>query len=335
MPQRSVTLEHVAAKAGVSRQTASRAINGKAEIRNETKARVLQAAADLGYVPNAFARGLVTHRSDTVGLIVGDITNPFFPNVARGVLEAAEARDLVTLVCNLGLGWDTLRPLQALAQRGVDGYVLFPAVADRERVIAFADDHGPVVIVDAPFAHPAMSTIGIDWLVGAEAAAHHLATGSASIAILGARPGHASSERVDAFRRVAAEHGCIITDKAIADEEMTVTGGRRATHELLARRVEFDALFAYNDLMALGAMRTLTEAGIRVPEDCRVVGCDDIELASFASPTLSSVRVDGHGLGVLAMQELHRRIAEPEAPPRHQLVDATLVVRDSSRPNDG
>lgn len=326
-----MTLEHVAAKAGVSRQTASRAINGKAEIRNETRARVLQAAADLGYVPNAFARGLVTHRSDTVGLIVGDITNPFFPDVARGVLEEAEARDLVTLVCNLGLGWDTLRPLRALAKRGVDGYVIFPAVADRDRVIAFADDHGPVVIVDAPFAHPAMSTIGIDWTVGAETAARHLAIGSTRIAILGAHSGNSSSERVDVFRRVAAELGCAVADEAIAVEDMTIAGGRQATGELLARGVEFDAIFAYNDLMALGAMHTLTEAGLRVPEDCRIVGCDDIELAGYASPTLSSLRVDGHGLGVLAMQELHRRISDPDALPEHHIVDVSLVRRGSSQ----
>jgi len=328
-----VTLEHVAAKAGVSRQTASRAINGKAEIRDETRDRVLRAAADLGYVPNAFARGLVTHRSDTIGLIVGDITNPFFPDVARGVLDEGEVRDLVTLVCNLGLGWDTLRPLRALAQRGVDGYVIFPAVADRDRVLAFADDHGPVVIVDAPFAHPAMSTIGIDWTVGAEAAARHLAVGSTRIGILAAHSGHASSDRVDVFRRVATELGCTVDDHAVAVEDMTFAGGRQATAELLARGLEFDAIFAYNDLMALGAMHTLAEAGVRVPEDCKVVGCDDIELAGYASPSLSSLRVDGYGLGVLAMQELHRRITDPDAPPQHHIVDVSLVKRDSSRPH--
>jgi len=133
------------------------------------------------------------------------------------------------------------------------------------------------------------------------------------------------------FRRVAAELGCAVADEAIAVEDMTIAGGRQATGELLARGVEFDAIFAYNDLMALGAMHTLTEAGLRVPEDCRIVGCDDIELAGYASPTLSSLRVDGHGLGVLAMQELHRRISDPDAPPEHHIVDVSLVRRGSSQ----
>ncbi|MEM9563548.1 MAG: LacI family DNA-binding transcriptional regulator [Actinomycetota bacterium] len=331
MPQRSVTLEHVAIRAGVSRQTVSRAINGRAEIRRETRDRVLQAAAELGYEPNAFARGLVTDRSDTIGLVVGDITNPFFPDVARAVMEEAEARDLVALVCNLGLGWDTLKPLRALSRRGVDGYILFPAAADRDRVLAFAETHGPVVAVDAPYANASMSTIAIDWTSGAEAAARHLAAGSNAVAVLGAMTEHASSARVDAFCREAVRLGLRVSDETMVADEMTFAGGRRAALELLDRGGEFDAVFAFNDLMALGAMQTVAEAGIRVPDECRIVGCDDIELASYATPTLSSLRVDRSRLGTLAMHELHRRIAEPDAPPAHHTVEVTLVDRRSSR----
>ena len=330
MQRRPATLEDVAAKAGVSRQTASRAVNGKREIRPETRDRVLDAAAALGYEPNTFARGLVTHRSSTIGLVVGDITNPFFPDVSRGVLEEAEQHDLVTLVCNLGFGWDTLKPLRALARRAVDGFIVFPALVDEEKIADFAGTYGPLVVVDAPFDYPTISTVRIDWTAGVQAAAAHLAASSSRVAILNAHREHASSERVDLFRGFARAEGLHTADDAVVPDDMTVDGGRRATSNLLAAGVRFDALFAYNDLMAIGALETLAEAGIRVPEDCRVVGCDDIPLAAHLSPPLSSVAVDRYALGTLAMQELHRRVQDPDAPAGRLRVDVSLVERAST-----
>ncbi len=336
MDRKPVTLEDVAARSGVSRQTVSRAINGKADIRAETRDRVMAAVEELGYRPNLFARGLVTRRSQTIGLIVGDLTNPFFPDVARGVLDQAEANDLIVLVANLGQGWDTLGPLDALALRGVDGYILFPAVSDEEKIGAFANSNGPIVVVDAPFEHPAISRLAIDWERGGELVAEHLAsTGRKRPCVITAPADQAADHRVEFFRSHAAARGIPIPDDAVAAGDQTIDGGRAAVSQLLAGG--YDAVFAFNDLMAIGAMQVLLESGVSVPDQWAVVGCDDIMLAANVTPALTSIHLDRYEIGCSAMRLLLERLGEStDSPPANdsatKLAPVSLSVRASSGP---
>ncbi len=331
MGNRPATIEDVAALAGFSRQTVSRAINGNAAIRPETRDRIMAAVEELDYRPNLFARGLVTRQSQTVGLIVGDLTNPFFPDVAKGVLEEAESQGLVALVCNLGQGWDTLTPLNALALRGVDGYIVFPAAVDEEKIYEFADLNPPMVIVDAPFSHPAISNVRIDWQQGAVLAAEHLAEiGCRRPCVISSRTEHAADHRVVSFRERAAELGMPVRADAVAREDMTIDGGRQATAHLFGRDASYDSIFAFNDLVAIGAMEVLAERGIDVPRDVAVVGCDDIMLAAHVTPSLTSVSVNRYALGRTAMEQLHHRLQETHNG-EAVFLDVSLTVRSSTK----
>jgi len=329
-----VTLEDVASAAGVSRQTVSRAINGKPEIKAETRTRVLAIAEELGYRPNFFARSLVTRRSFTVGLVMGDITNPFFPDVARGVQDVAEVRGYNVFVCNFGgPGNDEVQPLRALANRGVDGVIFFTSGNDLEGLYEIADTYSPMVVVNSSVEHKSISSVQADLFAAGGLVADHFAdTGRRHPAVIAADYDQSRQLRVLGFKHRCQELGLELDSDNIVDQPSSIDGGVAGTVELLDRGVHFDSIFAFNDLVAVGSNRVLQARGIKVPDECSLVGCDDLTMAEILSPPLTSIHMDRYGLGASAMEQLLARLGDAEAEIPETVLPVRLTIRSSSQP---
>lgn len=325
-------LRDVAQKAGVSIKTVSRVVNRQGEISDATRQRVLAAIAELGYRPSKVARALVTQRTDTIGLVLGDITNPFFPEVARGVLDTAEPQGYNVFLCNSDgdLQRET-RILESLLDHGVDGIIIFPTFDLEPALRRLAGSERPVVVVNRPYALPHVSAVMIHTRRGAQLAVEHLiAQGHTAIAMLSSRAEETGKlARVQGYRETLLAHGLPLREEWIAAGLPVQARGRETTRALLTRYPEITAIFAYNDLLALGAIEACHELGRRVPDDCAVVGFDDIPLAGAVCPALTTVRVPKYALGQGAMNRLLQMLAHPDQTFEPLWTDVELIVRTS------
>jgi LacI family transcriptional regulator len=327
-------MREVAREAGVSVKTVSRVVNEQGEVSDDTRQRVLCAIKQLGYRPSKVARALVTQRTDTLGLIMGDITNPFFSEFSCGVLNVAQARGYDVFLCNSGARVrQEIRALNSLADHNVDGIIIFPSWRNEERLRGFAERNRPLMIMMRQFEpHPGIGQVLADTYKGARQAVDYLANkGHSQIAMLA---GYSTLPEV--FRRVAGFRDAMAAHNIPVREEWIVAGipivehGYRLARRLLTRHPEISAIFAYNDLLAVGALQACDELGRRVPHDCAVVGFDDIKLASLVTPALTTVRMEKYELGRQAVIQLLEMLDEPERifPPVN--LDVELVVRESA-----
>ena len=331
---RRVTIEDVAREAGVSRQTVSRAINNKGEISPTTRNRVMEAVRALDYRPSRVARGLATWLTRTVGLVVPDITNPFFPEIARGVQDVARGEDYSVFLCNTDESpGEELQILHSLAAQPVDGIILFGSRISDGELAAFADGYRPLVTLNRYLTHPGVSLILVNNQRGAELAVDHLVDqGHTAIGMLaGPITSPSSTQRVQGFRQAMAARGLPSPEDWISAGPPTIEGGYDAAQRLLMRHPQLTALFAYNDLSALGAAQACRELKRRVPGDCDIVGFDDVRLAAMVSPALTTIRVNKYFLGQQAMTRLLEMLDQPDEgfSPIH--VDVELVVRESTQ----
>lgn len=306
---RGATLTDVAAAAGVSTMTASRVMNGRGGASADTRTRVLAAAASLNYRPNSFARGLKGDRSYTVGIVVPDIGNPFFPEIIKGAELAARARGFTLLTCNVVE--DPEREAEVLAtllERRVDGVIVCSARLEDKRLQQAIEPHRAAVLINRPMPRRIAGTIEIDFRTGLATATRQLiARGRRRIAYIGG-PAASYSGRM---RRAGIVDALAERGLDLAAEETTtpdLDGGIAAARRLSEGGTVIDALICYNDLIAIGAMSVIREAGLAVPRDVAILGCDDILPARLVNPPLSTVRVAKQDLGDAAMRMLIDRI---------------------------
>jgi LacI family transcriptional regulator len=327
-------MRDVARTANVSIKTVSRVVNNLGEVSDETRERVLAAIEELGYRPSKVARALVTQRTDTIGLVLGDITNPFFSELACGVLNAAQAKGYDVFLCNSGSRVEQeIRALYSLADHNVDGVIIFPSWRNIERLKEFSERHRPLVVINRIVEeHPRIGRILTDNYGGAKQAVDFLASrGHTAIGMLA---GYSASpkimRRVQGFRETLAGHGLPVVDEWIINCIPIVKHGNRAARRLLTRNPQVTAIFAYNDLLAVGAIQACEEMGRCVPEDCAIVGFDDIQLASLVKPALTTIHLDKYELGHQAVTRLVEMLEQPETvlPPVH--LDVELVIRESA-----
>lgn len=327
-PSVRVTIDDVARAAGVSRQTVSRAMNGKGEISAATRHRVLATIEELDYRPSAFARGMRTQRAGTLALILSDIANPFFPAVARGVFDAAAGRGLSVVVHNTdadaGAEQEATR---AIVDSGAAGAIGFFEALDDQSLVALGR-RLPVVVADRRSPGEGIASVISDFAAGTRAAVEHLYAGGHTR--LGMLDGAVGVEPVRrrSFLAVLAEHGHPDPAGHVVTGPPTVTGGAAATRELLGRYPDVTGLFAFNDLLAIGAVQALRAADRRVPDDVAVVGYDDITMAALLDPPLTTVHTDKYELGRTLLEVLGRRM--DGHPAEHRLLTPRLVVRGSA-----
>ncbi len=328
-----ITIRDVAEKAGVSRQTVSRAINNQSGIDVNTRAHVLAVAREMGYAPSRLARGLKTNRTRTIGLVVPDIANPFFAEIARGASEVAHEREYGVLLCNTDERADReLEVLAMLSANPVDGLVMVSSRLSEETLAENLERWKPVVLVNRQYlADPEVVSVIVDDEQGAfEAVRHLLDRGHHAIGFLGGTPGsHSGRARLVGFQRALRAFG--ISDRPEWHKPCapTVAGGRVAAQELLSA-VEVTAILAYNDLVAVGVLQACAAMGLRVPSDTAVMGWDDIDYAAFVSPALTTMRMPKYMMGKVAMSLLLDSIATPEAISQPVHLRAELVVRSST-----
>ena len=328
-----VTIKDVAKAAGVSRQTVSRAMNGKAEITPETKARVMQAVKELGYTPNRMAQGMVTRSTRTVGLIIGDITNLFFAEVTRGAQDLAQAHDYHVILYNTDDSHEgELRALRSLTAQGVDGIIGFLYHVTDETLITFADPNRPIVVLNRTLEHANVGTVSADNRRGAKMAVDYLLKqGHTQIGML-THTNHQLEQvrRVQGYRDALVNAGIVNNQELIARGYPTLEGGYQAAKMLLTAHPETTALFAYNDLMALGAIQAGRELGWAIPDDLAIIGYDDLVFATLTNPALTTIRVHKYELGKQAMQRFFNMQNEETAQDVQPPIDVELIVRDST-----
>lgn len=333
MSSKRINISDVAREAGVSPQTVSRALNNKGEISGDTRARVLETVRRLGYRPNTLARGLVTHRTYTLGLVVPDIANPFFSEVARGAEDAAHEAGYSLLFCNAVESpereMDALRTLEA--QR-VDGILLCSSRLSDEDLAGLLSRLPPVVLANREPAVAGMQCVRVDDEFGARAATQHLlGSGRRCIGLLaGPAASRSGRSRTRGYNAVLAEAGLPIDpDLEVHGAPYLDDGCERATR-LLHEHPEIDALLCYNDLVAVGALQACAALGKRVPEDIAVIGFDDIPLAALVAPPLTTLRSDRRALGRAIVQLMLQAIEGCPNGCDDVLIKPELIVRASA-----
>ncbi|MEV4755420.1 LacI family DNA-binding transcriptional regulator [Micromonospora sp. NPDC049559] len=327
------TVHTVAARAGVSIASASRVLNGRGGSA-ETVRKVREAAAEVGYVPNAIARSLQSQRTGLVALAVADIGNPVYVAMMRAIeaVVASSGRQLLVHATGGQVANET-DLLRRLAHRYVDGMILSPIRITDAHLGALVDSPVPVVVVGQLPEEAPVDNVRTDSAAGVALAVDHLvAAGRRRIGFvngpLDTVPG---AVRDAGFRAALARHGVALDERLVEVGDFQYAAGRDAAARLIAR-ADPDALLCANDLIAVGALHALLSAGRRVPEEVALVGMDDTELAQMAFPQLSSVSLGSAARGRRAAELLLERIADPSLPPRREHVAPSLAVRASSRP---
>jgi LacI family transcriptional regulator len=330
---RRVTMSDVAREAGVSLMTVSRVVNDKGEISAATRQRVLDVIEKLNYRPSSIARGLVTQRTGTLGLVVPDISNPFFSDVARGAEQEAYAEGYNVFLCNTEE--DTQRELavlQSLEEKRVDGVVLCSSRLGHDELRVALADHPAVVLVNLRLDEEHVGMVLLDDETGGRMATQHLLqAGHRTVGFLAGPPTSQSGrQRAKGYHAALAAAGLPHNSDWVRHCSPMVTGGQEAARELLNDHPELSALFCYNDLVAVGALQACADLGHRVPDDLAVVGFDDIPLAALVTPPLTTCRVPRYELGLHSMRLLLDHISDCPGECKEVVLQPELIVRASA-----
>jgi LacI family transcriptional regulator len=311
----NVTIKDIARETNVSFATVSRAFNNKYGVRPETRARILEVAKRLNYSPNGIARGLVNKRTKSIGLIIPDITNPYFPEVARGIEEGAKEQGYSVFLCNTN--WEQDRQAQyieLLAEKRVDGLVIAPVSNAVDPAQERLFNSIPIVYVDRPPQNTPCSYVVIDNIRGGFIATRHLIeAGYRKIGFIGAvEQSMPNDERLEGFKMAMERYGLPIEERHIKLGHFTQEAGTNLVREMIGAGDYPRAIFAENDLLALGVIEGVRSMGLAVPADVAVVGFDDIHFASFENVQLTTVCQPKYEMGKTAVRILLEEISEKE-----------------------
>jgi LacI family transcriptional regulator, galactose operon repressor len=330
------TLRDVARLAGVHPGTVSRALNPQTRglVNERTARRVLEAAEELGYRPNPIARGLRTNRSNTIGVLVPDLMNPLFAAVVRGIEDGLREGGYTPLIANTDNDADRERvAFEAMSARQVDGFIAATARRDHWLLADELDPDAKVVLVNRRTDSDTLPAVTGDDHQGIRLAVEHLAgLGHRRIAHLsGSQSLYTGWSRHRGFIDAIEALGLPLDpDLIVFSGAFTEREGARCCSQLLARRRDFTAIVAGNDLLALGCYDAFEQAGLRCPDDISVVGYNDMPFADRFTPPLTTVRVPHYELGATAAGLMLEQLRATDVPPRQLLLEPELVVRGST-----
>ncbi len=328
------TIRDVAKRAGVSPITVSRVINNFDYVSEENRRRVHAAIAELGYVPNTVARSLRSKRTNTLALVLTDVSNPFFTTVARGVEDTASKAGYTVILCNTDESEaEQQKYLDVLIQKQVDGILLVPATSGPDSVRFIQKYSTPLVILDRRVVGAEADIVRADSEGGAYALVKMLIElGHRRIAMMSGPHGVSTAEdRVAGYRRALAEAGIRVEAKRITYGPFSRKTGYEMTHRAMGIQPRPTALFAGHNFMAIGAMQALREMEMRVPEDVAVVCFDDLPLDFLTVPFFTMAAQPAYEMGKKATELLLARLAD-EGPhePQEIVLPTEIVVRRSS-----
>ena len=332
----AVRLKDIARELGVSTVTVSKVLRGHPDIGERTRALVLQRMRELNYRPNMMARGLASGRSDAVGLVVPDLVHPFFGEFARsvGAVLRQSGRALVLASSEEDPGVER-QEILALQGRGIDVLLLASCESKPPEEGLFGDGQTPVLLVDRNFPKMQSSFVGSDDVaVGAMATRHLLTLGRNRIAHIGGEGMSPAADRLKGYRAALAEAGTPAQARYLVQckrlDERGDEEGYRAMRELLSRAPCPDAVFCYNDMAAIGAMKAAMEAGLQIPADIAFVGCGNLRFAEYLKVPLTSIDHNVARLGEIAAEVAMAMVTDPATTARTVLVEPRLIVRQSS-----
>ena len=326
------TIGDVAQRAGVSTTTVSHVINNTRFVEEETRQRVLQAIADLGYRPSIIARSLTTNRTQIIGVIVSDASNHFFAEMLQGIEDVVRPANYGLIVCNTA---ETLEReghyLDLLMRQRVDGIIAAATSQKWDVLTEVEKEHMPVVFVDRTFEGLNGPYVGVDNRMGAYLGTRHLIEcGHRRIGILaGFQRLSTMRERLAGFRQALQESGIALPEEWVVMSPLSIEAGRDAARKLLSLPDPPSALFINNNLLSLGTLLALPELGLRCPEDIALVGFDDHPWAAVSAPPLTVVRQPAQQLGREAAKMLLALINGDEISETRLILECEVVARQS------
>jgi LacI family transcriptional regulator len=329
-----ITMQDVAKRAGVSAMTVSRVVNGREGVDSETQRRVEETIRALDFVPNRIARGLVSQKTQTIGLIVPDVVNPFFAPVVRGAESAARKAGYRVLLCNSEGDLRLEREyIDDLVAHRVEGLLLAPA-SDRSRssILSLLRGGFPLVLIDRALPNADCDLIVADSANGARRLVEHLiAVGHREIAhVTDAEDTSTGRERLMGYREALEAAGIPFQSELVIQTTVDRIGGYRAAQEILARVPLPTAVFTVNNMTAVGTMEALRERGLSVPKDMGLVCFDDVEHLAVLSPFLTVIDQPAETFGSLGAQLLLERMSgKASSRPRRIVLQTDLIVRES------
>ena len=333
--KKRTTINDIAREAGVSRQTVSRAINGQDGISDVTREKVLRMVDELEFRPNRLAQGMANSQTHTVGFVIGNITNPAHAEVISGIHDYAQAQNYNVFVRNTNNDpQQELEAIKSLQAQRVDGIVIVSSQIESDILISCADAEMPIVVVHREIEAPHVSSITTDTQRATTMVTNYLfGSGHTAIGLLTREGDLAAIRHVRGYRCAFKQRNLCFDNSWIVQAETNLYGGYSAAKELLTQHPNMTAIFAYNDIMAIGAMKACFDLGYKVPEDIVLFGYDDIKLASYVNPTLSTVRFHSRYVGSSAIERLLAMVKQPETIFPTLVVDMELIIRESTAAN--
>ena len=332
--RKRLDIRDVARHAGVSIATVSRTINAVPTVDRELAAKVQRSIRELNYFPNTQARSLVSGRSRLLGLLISEITNPFFPELIQGFEDIAVEHNYELLIGSTN--YDTRRMeacIRRMVERNVEGVAVMTFGIEGPLLDELVARNIPMVFVDMPVNGLRAEALLVDYDTGIGQAVEHLRElGHRDIAfITGPMSQRSCQLRLDAYVKGIEGCGLVLQQRLILVGDHTLPGGTSAAERLLAMKPRPTAVLCSNDMMAIGVLRRLAAEGVQVPGEISVIGFDDIQLASYVNPALSSVRMSRNELARCAFAVLRAYIEQPEASVRQSVqIHTRLVARESS-----
>jgi LacI family transcriptional regulator len=328
-----ITLEEIAKLSGVSRSTVSRVVNGHERVREETRKKVQSVIDELNFQPNIAARSLAAGKTGIMGLVIPAgvsalFSDPYFPQLIQGISSACNKRDYSMMLWVDEPNY-RLRTIRQLLYSGLlDGVIISSMLMDDPIIKSLYERHMPFVLIGR---HPELDVNYID--VNNQAAAYKATSflidcGYSRMAtITGPINMIAGYDRYQGYCTALDQHGFELNDSLIAEGDFTEAGGYDAMKQLIPQKP--DSVFIANDTMAMGALRALHEAGLRVPDDIGIVGFDDSPIASHATPPLTTMRQSPYDMGSIAVNTLIEIIKNPGRSPQQIVLESELVIRES------
>lgn len=329
------TQSDVARLAGVSRATVSYVVNGLTEsdisITEETRQRVLKAVQELGYQPDATAQSLRSGTTNTIGLLIPDMHNPHYWQIAQGVESEAQKEGYDLLLASTSLDpHREIHTVQALSRRRIDGLILLLTYTEQvqDELKKMVNRHRPIVLVNGN--HPDIDSVNANYAAcAAQVMAHLIELGHRRIGLVhGVAHSGLGADRLNAYYQELTRAGLPIDESLVEWCGTTIAAGYEAAQRLL--QAHPTAIVVINDLLALGVLRAIANAGLRVPEDISVASFDDIDMAAYLNPALTTVRMDAEELGRAAIRIILNRLRNPKLPPQQVTIASDLVLRAST-----
>jgi len=323
-------LRILASKAGVSVNTASRAINDKPDINSLTKERILKIAREIGYVPNASAVALRTQKTRTLGVVIADNNNPFYAEVLSGIEAEAKANNYHIILTNTRRDYqEEETAIDLLLAKQVDGLLIAPVQEKNKDIYKLIDSRIPFVVVGRDYENFSVDAVYNDEIRGGYIATEYLIKkGYRNISYIGGYTFKSPArKRLEGYKNALNDYSIPIKERLIRIGDIDIEDGYKSTKEMFDRRLDFQAIFAYNDMMAFGAIKAIKERGMKIPDDIGVVGYDNILFSSLVSPPLTTFNLKKDDLGRESVRLLLSRINGQRKKCKKIVLGVDLIIR--------